>query len=172
MRFLTLGAALLAAALPAGAQTLVVKNSTSKPIKVSLDEKAQTVILSEGQDLPAGGAAELKGAAGEYAVGGASVRLGDAPATVTLKETETEYVSLRTVVVEDAAGSRVSILQSSGKVTEGQVRREPDVVSAPAIVSLPRRFFSWLPYPHIGFGILLGHRWGRGHRHWGHHGRW
>lgn len=165
------------APVPGGSKTLSLKNASHRAVKVSVDAKQGIVdfSLSRGADLPVGGSLELQVAPGEYAVaieGRATiekVKVGDAPALVTVRGADTEYLDVQTAVVEDAGGRRVVLLHSQGKLTPGQVpapeERVGVVVYHARVLYGPRG--SLLPILSdrvilgAGVGAIIGHQ--RGH---------
>lgn len=166
-----------AAAVPAGGANVVIKNTSHRAVKVSIDEKEKIVdfSISKGTDLAMGGTVELSAKAGEYKVaieGRATteqVRIPEEKSCLlTVKGADTAYIDVQTVVVEDADGRRVVILHSQGKVTEGQLRRADsghrgrrlDVLWGPQMSHLP--YVSNSVLLGAGIGAIIGHQ--SGHR--------
>lgn len=155
------------------------RNVSHRAVKVSINEKEMLVnfSVSTGTDLPINGTLDLAAKAGDYkvAIEGRStieqVRIPESGScSLTVKGANTEYIDVQTIIAEDTEGSRVIILHSEGKQTEGQlVRPAPGVRRAVYIVEHFRGpQLSFLPQVSdtvllgAGIGAVIGHQ--RGHR--------
>lgn len=148
-----------------GDTNLTVKNTSHRGIKVVVDEREQVVNFTQatGTDLDRGTSLAFSVKAGEYKVaieGSLSRHRIQLPGTLLVRGTETEYLDVMTLTMEDGRGSEVMIMHSQGKQMAGQRRpAEP--------VRLYGQQLSYLPYVSrtvfvgAGCGTVITHR----HRH-------